>query len=431
MKNSKYIQWFRSAAPYINAFRKKTFVIAISGEMVTSELFTNLVHDIALCHHLGIKLVLVHGSRCQVDELLQLHQIESRFQHNVRISEVEYMPIILQAINQVRNTIEARLSMGLPNTPMSGSDISVVSGNFVTGMPLGIIDGVDMQRSGKVRAINASAIDQLLEQHLVLLSNIGYSKSGEMFNLPAEELATQMAIALKAEKLIFFNHDFIKNPLSDQFSTSECEQFLQQQDISENLKSLLQQAISAVKNQVDRVHIIDDNLDGGLLQELFTRDGAGMMVTNLFYEGLRKADMDDIGGILELVQPLEQSGALVKRSRKQMELEINHFQVIEKDRMIIACIASIPDHENHMAEVSCVAVHPDYRKAGFGEQLLAAVEREARKADLKYLYILTTRTSHWFLEKGFSESDVDFLPQHKQQQYNRDRNSRIMRKKLE
>lgn len=141
--------------------------------------------------------------------------------------------------------------------------------------------------------------------------------------------------------------------------------------------------------------------------------------------------MDDIGGILELVQPLEQSGALVKRSRKQMELEINHFQVIEKDRMIIACIASIPDHENQMAEVSCVAVHPDYRKSGFGEQLLSAVELEARKADLKYLYILTTRTSHWFLEKGFSESDVDFLPQHKQQQYNRDRNSRIMSKKLE
>lgn len=430
MTNSDYIQWFRSAAPYINAFRKKTFVIALSGEMVTSEHFINLIHDITLCHHLGIKLVLVHGSRCQVDELLQLHKIESRFHHNVRISEVENMPIILQAINQVRNTIEARLSMGLPNTPMSGSDISVVSGNFVTGMPLGILDGVDMQRSGKVRAINVRAVDQLLDQHIVLLSNIGYSKSGEMFNLPAEELATQMAISLKAEKLIFFNQDFIKNPLSDQFSTSDCEQFLHQQDVSSGLKSLLLHSITAVKNQVDRVHIIDNSLDGALLQELFTRDGAGMMVTNLFYEGLRQADMDDIGGILELIQPLEESGALIKRSRKQMELEIDHFKVIEKDRMIIACIACIPDHQNHMAEVSCVAVHPEFRKAGFGEQLLTAVEFEARKSALQYLYILTTSTSHWFLEKGFSESELDFLPEHKQLQYNKDRNSRIMSKKL-
>jgi amino-acid N-acetyltransferase len=431
MKNSDYIQWFRSAAPYINAFRNKTFVIALPGEMVTSELFTNLIHDITLCHHLGIKLVLVHGSRSQVDELLQVRQITSRFHNNVRISEVENMPVILQAINQVRNTIEARLSMGLPNTPMSGSDISVVSGNFVTGMPLGIIDGVDMQRSGKVRAINADAIHQQLHQHIVLLSNIGYSKSGEMFNLPSEELAAHMAIALKAEKLIYFSHDFIRDPLSDQFSTSDCEQILQQQDISQGLKSLLEHAVDAVKNKVDRVHIIDDSLDGALLQELFTRDGAGMMVTNLFYEGLRQADMDDIGGILELVQPLEHSGALKKRSRKQMELEINHFKVIEKDRMIIACIASIPDFQNHMAEVSCVAVHPDFRKAGFGDQLLTAVELEARKLKLEYLYILTTRTSHWFLEKGFGENSLDFLPPHKQQEYNNDRKSRIMSKKLE
>lgn len=431
MKNSDYIQWFRSAAPYINAFRKKTFVIAIPGEMVTSDLFTNLVHDIALCHHLGVKLVLVHGCRTQVDELLKQNQIESRFHDNVRISEVENMPIILQAINQVRNTIDARLSMGLPNTPMSGSDISVVSGNFVTGMPLGIIDGVDMQRSGKVRSINAAAIDGLLDQHIVLLSNIGYSKSGEVFNLQAEELATQTAIALKAEKLIFFNHEYMKSPHSDKFSTSQCEDFVQQNNVAEGLKGLLHQAINAVKQQVDRVHIIDDHLDGALLQELFTRDGAGMMVTNLFYEGLRQADMDDIGGILELIHPLEQSGALIKRSRKQMELEINHFKVIEKDRMIIACIACIPDFENHMAEVSCVAVHPDFRKAGFGDQLLTAVELEARKLKLNYLYILTTRTSHWFLEKGFGENSLEFLPDHKRQQYNRDRNSFIMSKHLE
>ena len=431
MTSIEYIKWFRSAAPYINAFRQKTFVIVLSGEMVKSEIFQDLIHDIALCHHLGIKLVIVHGSRCQIEEQLQKDQITSRYHNNIRISERAAMPSIMQAINQVRTTIDARLSMGLPNTPMSGSDISVVSGNFVTGMPLGIIDGVDMQHSGKVRSINSTDIHQLLEKHVVLLSNMGYSKSGEVFNLPAEELATELAIALQAEKLIFFNPSFIENPVTDQFSTQDCEQFLQQEDIDDSLKSLLNQSILAVKQSVQRVHIIDDALDGGLLQELFTRDGAGMMITNLFYEGIRSATINDIGGILELIQPLEQSGILVKRSREQLELEINHFRLIEKDGMVIACIACVPDSKIRKAEVACVAVHSDYRNTGLGEQLLTAVELEAKKSGQQYLYILTTRTSHWFMEKGFSEQALEFLPEWKQKYYPKDRNSLIMAKNIE
>ncbi len=430
MQNSDYIQWFRSAAPYINAFRKKTFVIVMSGEMVRSDLFINLTHDIALCHHLGIKLVLVHGSRCQIDDLMTQRNIDCRFHHNIRISEKEAIPTILQAIHEAKNAIEARLSMGLPNTPMSGSDISVISGNFVTGMPLGIIDGVDMQHSGKVRAINSSAIKELLDDHIVLLSNIGYSKSGEVFNLPVEELGAEVAGALKAEKLIFFNDAFIRDDGTDQFSTSECKAFLSRENLSKTLEPLLQHAISAIGHNVKRVHIIEETLDGGLLQELFTRNGAGMMITNLFYEGLRKATIDDIGGILELIQPLEESGVLIKRSREQLELEIEHFRVIEKDGMMIASIACIPDPDGHMSEIACVAVHPEFRNSGFGDQLLTAVELDARKAGQKQLYILTTRTSHWFLERGFSESSVDFLAPQKKQNYNRDRQSLIMIKSL-
>lgn len=430
MTSPEYIQWFRSAAPYINAFRKKTFVLLLSGETVKSEIFTNLIHDIALCHHLGIKLVLIHGSRVQIDDQLKQHNINSHFHHNMRISEADTMPLILQAISQVRYAIDARLSMGLPNTPMSGSDISVINGNFVTGMPLGIIDGVDMQYSGKVRNINADAINYLLDKHIVLLSNIGYSKSGEVFNLPAEELATQMAISLQAEKLIYFNDEFIKSPITDQFSTTECTNYLQQHNVSPQLSSLLNHAIQAVKQDVKRVHIIDRSLDGGLLQELFTRDGAGMMITNLFYEGLRKATIDDIGGILELIQPLESAGILIKRSREQLELEINFFHVIEKDGMTIACIAYIPDPQTSVAEIACVAVHPDYRNMGLGDQMLGSIEIEAKKANLDYLFILTTRSTHWFLEKGFNESNLDFLPKAKQESYNLSRQSRIMTKQL-
>ncbi len=430
MTNIEHIQWFRSAAPYINAFRKKIFVIMISGEMVRSDLFTHLIHDIALCHHLGIKLVLVHGSRCQVDDLLSESNIHSTFNHNIRVSESASMPIILQAINQVRSAIDAKLSMGLPNTPMSGSDISVISGNFVTGMPLGIIDGVDMQHSGSVRDIDTDSIHALLDKHIVLLSNIGYSKSGKLFNLPAEEVATELAVKLKTEKLIFFSSDFIINPQTDQFSTTECESFIDQETTSDRLKELLTHAIKAVYQQVNRVHIIDESLDGGLLQELFTRDGAGMMITNLFYEGLRKASIDDIGGIIELITPLEKSGSLVKRSREQLELDINSFHVIERDRMVIGCIACIHDTSSSSAEVACVAVHPDFRAVGLGDQMLTAIEMEAKKDHIKLLYILTTKTSHWFLEKGFSDSGVESLPEHRREAYNAQRKSHVMVKNI-
>jgi amino-acid N-acetyltransferase len=430
MSRTDHIQWFRSAAPYINAFRGKTFVVVIPGELVRSSLFTHLIHDIALCHHLGIKLVLVHGSRHQIDQILTEQGVEGAFHHNTRISEARHMPLIVRAIEEVRNIVLSQLSMGLPNTPMSGSEISVISGNFVTGMPLGIIDGVDMQRSGKVRSINTKAICQMLGSHIVLLSNLGYSKSGEVFNLPAEELGEKVASSLEAEKLIFFSEHYVTAPDTDRFSTVQCEQFIQAQGTVESLRQLLRHAVNAVSMGVDRVHLIDQSLDGGLLQELFTRDGAGMMVTNLFYEGLRKANIDDIGGVLELIRPLEEAGILIRRSREQLELEINSFYVIEKDGMIIACIACVADLDNAIAEVACVAVHPAFRNRGLGDQMLSAVEQDARRLGLRELYILTTRTAHWFLEKGFIENTLDFLPDSKRGDYNRARGSHIMTKTL-
>ena len=431
MSQTEHIHWFRSAAPYINAFRGKTFVLAIGGDLLRSAGFDHLIHDIALCHHLGIRLVLVHGCREQIDDRLREAGIESRFHRNMRISEKSAMPVILQAIHEARSCIEARLSMGLPNTPMSGADISVIGGNFVIGMPLGVIDGVDMQYSGKPRSIDCDRLRELLPRHIPLLSPLGYSRSGELFNLPAEELAAQVAIQLGAEKLIYFHREYIRRDDSDQFSTAECLQAIATGEAEDGLASLLGQAVDAVQQGVERVHIIDSSLDGGLLQELFTREGAGMMVTNRFYEGLRRASIDDIGGILELIQPLERSGALIPRSREQLELEIEHFLVIEKDGMIVGCIACIPDPESRMGEIACLAVHPDYRKGGFGEQLLAAAEEQARKAGLRHLYILTTRTSHWFLERGFEPASLDFLPEGRQRSYNEERRSIIMTKTLD
>ncbi len=433
MSNTQdYVQWFRSAAPYIKAYRKKTFVILIADEVIYSENFIGLVHDLALLDHLGIKLVILHSSRRRIDSHLAANQRESQFHHNVRISDRDSMPLIVQAINEVRTHLESHLSMGLPNTPMSGSDIMLTSGNFVTGMPLGVIDGVDMQHSGKVRDIKHEAINQVLDlNHVILMSNLGYSRTGEVFNLPSEELACEVARALKADKLIYLLQDVAgSEQLGNTLSTAECEQLRADPDLPAELHSLLEQATRAVQAQVKRVHLIDQQVDGGLLLELFTRDGYGSMITNLFYEGSRRASIDDIGGILSLIEPLEASGVLVPRSREQLELEITHFEVIEKDGMIIACIACIPYSDRKVAEIACLAVHEDYQRAGLGSQLLELAERRAGQSGANRLYTLTTRTSHWFLEHGFSETSDFELPEAKLANYNPDRRSKILVKTL-
>ena len=427
-----YVQWFRGAAPYIKAHRKKTFVIMISDEVIYSDRFIGLVHDIALLNHLGIKLVILHGSRNSIDKHLATNQLETRFHQNIRITDNEALPHVVQAINDVKTHFEALLSMGLPNTPMSGSELSLIGGNFVIGMPLGVIDGVDMQHSGKVRAIRHEAIDDLLSlNHVVLLSNLGYSRTGEVFNLPTEELAGEVARALKADKLIVIRSERADaDNFASTLSSSQCKALLADDTTPTDLGNLLQQAILAIQAQVKRVHIIDMQVDGGLLLELFTRDGYGIMVTNLFYEGSRAASIDDIGGILSLIEPLENSGVLVVRSREQMELEIRHFQVIEKDGMIIGCIACIPDTGDNAAEIACLAVHDDYQRAGLGNQLLQSAEMQALKYGISRLYTLTTRTSHWFIEHGFTE-DRDFpLPAAKQESYNPERGSKILTKTI-
>jgi len=433
MSNTQdYVEWFRGAAPYIKAHRKKTFVVMISDEVIFSERFTGLVHDIALLKHLGIKLVILHGSRDSIDAHLARNNLQSEFHRNMRITDSESLPYVVQAINAVRTHFEAQLSMGLPNTPMSGSEITLASGNFVTGMPLGVIDGVDLQHSGKVRYIRHQAINELLDlNHIVLLSNLGYSRTGEVFNLPTEELAAEVASALGADKLIYLHHgrrDDQRQAIT--LSTTDCDQLLQREDTPDDQKNLLRQAIQAIRAGVKRVHLIDQQVDGGLLLELFTRDGYGVMVTNLFYQGIRAASIDDIGGILSLTEPLEQSGILISRSREQMELLIRYFQVMEKDGMIIACIACIPDEDAEVAEVACLAVHQDYQRAGLASQLLQFAEQRALALGITRIYTLTTRTSHWFIEHGFSE-DRDFeLPPARRASYNPGRGSKILLKPL-
>ena len=436
IKNNSHVDWFRQSAPYIHAHRGRTFVILFGGEAVEDSGFANLIHDVALLGSLGVRIVLVHGARPQIERQLTTLKVKSKFADNMRITLNENMPAVEQAVGQVRMSIEAQLSMGLPNTPMAGASLRVVSGNFVTAQPYGIHNGIDFCQTGNVRNVDASAIKQHLKnENVVLVSPIGYSPTGEIFNLHAEDVATETAIALNADKLIFVmeNNQVTDNDgnLLQQLDLPQAEAWLKNHNgDNKETQTHLNNAAHACRGGVRRVHLLSRQVDGALLQELYTRDGIGTLVTAETYEGLRHAVIDDIGGIMELISPLEEKGVLVKRSREQLELDTNNFTVIERDGMIIACAALFTFAETEAAELACLAVHQDYQVHGRGDDLMQHIEWQARKKHMKKLFTLTTQTMHWFIERGFVECNIDDLPIEKKSLYNYQRNSKILCKQL-
>lgn len=461
-----YVQWFRAAAPYINSHQGKVFVVAFDGEAVNSATFNSIIHDIALLKSLGVKLVLVHGARPQIDANLAKQGLDTPMHNHMRVTTPESLRCVLDAVGSTRLEIEARLSMGLANSPMYGARIDTVSGNFIIAKPFGVRDGVDHEMTGAVRSVDTHAIKKCLKNdQVVLLGPIGYSTTGEVFNLLAEQVAVKTAIALTADKLIFMGEmgelpahmqanrsntgtgEAVHLPTAKQAGAAQRELLppqalahAQQAGLSVDLKRHLIGGAKACQQGVERAHIISYLTDGALLTELFTRDGCGILVSADKFEDFYPASFDDIGGLLELLAPLEDKGVLIRRSRQTLENNIAHYTVIKRDGMVVGCAAlyahgaqdATADGEASTlaGEIGSIAIHPSYRGQGRGERLLKYLEQKAAAMGLSQVFVLTTQTAHWFVEQGYLEGGVDDLPTTKQQNYNTGRASKVYVKQL-
>jgi amino-acid N-acetyltransferase len=432
--HNQFVAWFRSAAPYFNAFRGKTFVIAFGGEVVADGKFGVLTQDINLLRSTGIRLVLVHGSRPQIEAQLKQRRARSRYHAGVRITDAVALACVKEAAGLLRVELDALLSQGLPNSPMAGAAINTVSGNFITAQPMGVLDGVDLQYTGTVRKVDAAAIESCLaSDDLVIISNVGYSPTGEVFNLSMEDVAVAIAKALRAAKLVFLSDAPVEDArgrLMPELSAQEAEQLLARgKNLTPDTRLYLTHAVEAVRAGVGRAHVVSHKVDGALLLELFTRGGSGSMITADKLERLRPASIDDIGGILQLIEPLEAEGTLVYRGRELLEREVQSFFVIEHDALIVGCAALYP-LAGKSAELAALAVRPEYQGRGYGEKLLEHGEVEARQLGFKKLFVLTTRAAHWFIERGFAEAAIGALPEAKKSLYNWQRRSKVLQKKL-
>jgi amino-acid N-acetyltransferase len=437
LKTEAFVKWFRSATPYIHQWGGATFVIAFGGEVLADGEFQQLTHDINVLMSLEVRVVLVHGTRPQIEEQMRQHGVTPRYVANRRVTDDRALACVKEANGIVRVEMEALLSMELANSPMWGADIRVSSGNFVTAKPVGVVGGVDFGHTGEVRKIDAEGIRRRLDDHeVVLLSPLGFSPTGDVFNCTVEDVATSTAVALGADKLIFLTETAgaldAKGRLISEMTVKQADEILMAGNgtLPEDVKIYLPQAVKACRSGVKRAHLVSRHVDGALLIELFTHHGIGTMLVPESPEVIRVANAGDVAGIVQIIEPLEQQGILVKRDRGQLEREIDRFHVIESEGNILGCAALYPFPEESIVELACLAVNPYYRDGGRGERLLAFAEANARKQGFKTIFVLSTRTTHWFIERGFAEADLARLPERKQALYNYDRRSKIFTKGL-
>jgi amino-acid N-acetyltransferase len=444
--NFTFVPWFRSVAPYIHKLRGSTMVVGVAGEAIAAGKLPLIAQDLALIQSMGVQVVRVHGFRPQVNEQLRLKGQEAKYSHGMRITDSVALDCAQEAAGQLRYEIEAAFSQGLPNTPMAGATVRVISGNFITARPVGLIDGVDFMHSGLVRKVDTEGIQRTLDLGaLVLLSPFGFSPTGEAFNLSMEEVATAVAVALQADKLMFLTEIAgvrvdAGDPQDD--TTGEIDTELPLADAKRLLKTLppanqptdtgfyLQHCIRACEGGVDRSHILPFAVDGALLLEIYTHDGIGTMVVDEKLESVREATMDDVSGIVALIEPFEKDGTLVKRDRTEIERDAGNYTIIEHDGVIFGCAALYPYPEQRTGEMAALTVSPDTQSQGDGERLLKRIETRAKAQGLQSIFVLTTRTMHWFIKRGFVQVNPDWLPEARKRKYNWDRKSQVLVKKL-
>jgi amino-acid N-acetyltransferase len=435
LKTEAFVKWFRSATPYIHRWGGATFVIAFGGEVLADGEFQQLTHDINVLVSLEVRVVLVHGTRPQIEEQMRQHGVTPRYVANRRVTDDQALACVKEANGIVRVEMEALLSMELANSPMWGADIRVSSGNFVTAKPVGVVNGVDFRHTGEVRKIDAEGIRRRLDDHeVVLVSPIGFSPTGDVFNCTLEDVATSTAIALQADKLIFLTETAgaldSRGKLISELTVKQAAELVAQNNLPEDVQIYLPCAIKACANGVKRVHLISRHVDGALLIELFTHHGIGTMVVPESPERIRAATPEDVPGVLQILEPLEQQGVLVKREPELLERDLGRFFVIESEGNILGCAALYPFTDKKTAELAALAVNPFYRDGGRGERLLAEAEARAKALGLKSIFVLSTRTTHWFIERGFVETDPGWLPESKAALYNYDRRSKVFVKEI-
>ena len=430
------VDLIREVFAYADQFRGGTFVIKISNQVVDHPDFPQHARDLALLHKSGIRIVVVPGARKRIDEVLDRFGAEKRFKDDIRISSGEDMDLIKMAAFDVAHRVM---------TALSGHKITAVIGNWVRARSRGVIGGVDFERTGSVDRVRVEALTRSLEQgHVPIFPCIGHNESGDPFNLSSDELAATVAVALNARKLFILSTDDVM--YSPDWTVPENVEVLEDgrifrmvPDAAEDVvklnpdkpgRFLLHTAAAACRAGIDRAHILDGRQGGVLLKEIFSNLGVGTMVFADAYERIRPMESSDVPGILDIMRPLIAEGILVERTREELERKQNDYWVYDMDGVVHGCAALHPSTESS-AEIAGMAVDARYAQLGIGAKLLDLLTEKAAEDGISRLFVLTTRTADWFLARGFRDGSLSDLPAERREEYNEERNSRVLVKELD
>ena len=432
------IEIIREVFTYINRFRDKAFVIKIDSEVIENLYFPVLLKDLATLHNAGIKVIIVPGARKRIDEILEKYGIETEYSGGIRITEEGTIPFVKMAAFDVSNKIM---------TGLSAYRLNALVGNWVRARSMGVINGVDFKYTGNIDKILTTPLNKVLNENFVpIIPSIGWNPAGTPYNLSANELTIQVASAMNAEKIFFITSEDMLNisdyripsgvvPSSDgrisRMDGDAAQKFLALNS-GGNSRSLeiIKQAISGIRNGIKRVHIINGNGNSGILSEIFSNLGIGTMIYRNEFDRIRKMVSGDIPEVLRIMRPFERSGALIPRTKADLQHSVGDYVVYEIDNVVHGC-AALHQYEGNVGEIAAVAVDPEYERMGIGKKLITYLIMKAQESGMKSLFLLTTRSVDWFELLGFKSGRIEDLPGQKKENYNVNRNSRVMILKLE
>lgn len=434
--------FIREVFGYMDRFKGQLFVLKIDDSLMDHPLFPVLMRDIALLHKAGIRIIIVPGTRKSIDAQLKAWEIESKFHSGIRLTSEEALPLIEQASLGVAQRIMSHLT---------ASGLSGIQGNWVLARSLGVINGVDYMRTGKIERIQRDLLEQLMNEKFVpIIAPIGWNKIGHAYNISSTELATELCKYMKVGKLFFIgNQDGIKlgglvtgkntkyleptdNGLISAMDVDQAKELLELNSDTLGFAQMdyLMNAINACKAGANRVHLLSGEFQGSLLQEVFSARGDGTMVYANQYSSIRPASMEDIPDILRIMQDYIDKGFLVPRTQESISEKLKDYVVYSIDNSIHGC-GALHEFEDGMAEVAGIAVGANYRKSGIGDAIVRHLISVGQMKGYKKLFLLTTQALDWFYQFGFEDGTVDELPKSKREHYNQKRNSRILMLPLE
>lgn len=433
-KLKEHVDTIRQAFGYINRFKNETFVIKIDSSLLTRHSFPILIADLVLLHRMGIRIILVPGTKDRIDAILKTFHVDYLFVNGIRISSPESIPFIKMASFDVSNKVM---------TLLAENNTNAVIGNWVKARSIGVRDGIDYLCTGSVDKINTPIVKKILEEGMIpIFPNIGWSASGKPYNISSNELAITIAKEMQAAKL-FFLTDFggisskglavppdvyvTSGGIISQFTVSEAGSFLDLNTARSNepVMQLVSLAYDACKSGVSRVHIVNGKVEGMLLKEIFSNRGFGTMIYSNQHENIRPMHYNDIPFVQSIMEDAMDDGILVQRTADYLEEKINDFVVYEVDGTTHGC-GALHTHPQKTGEIAGIAVDAAYANLGIGRKILSYLIEQATKRKLKKLFVLTTQTADWFATLGFKRGKIADLPVEKKKNYNRKRNSRVL-----